>query len=145
MADLLVEQILDDIKATLETITWLRVYRGRVYAHESLPAIVIRQGTDRPLDSDGYTNVSVVDNVFSVIIEAHAKSAEDVESTLNRIRKEVYIKLMANITQGLSAVWNTVPRGADAPESVSGAEKPTAMMRIHFDIYYRHSLTDPSV
>ena len=146
MALLRAEQIVVAVlaKVTGLATTSTRVTRGRVYAHETVPALTVAQGADSPVDTRTGSSV-FLDSELDITITAHVKSSSaQVDTTLNQIRKEVHIALMADVTQGLAFVYLTDPRGASAPSLSGDSDKPTAVMDMTFTFRYRHSYTDAS-
>jgi len=146
MALLRAEQIVVAVlaKVTGLTTTGTRVVRGRVYAVEATPALTLKQGTDVPVDARTGSSV-YTDSELDIIITAHVKSSStQVDTLLNLIRKEIHIALMADVTQGLSFVYLTEPKGAAEPTTSGDADKPTATMDLTYAFRYRHSFTDAS-
>ena len=146
MALLRAEQIVVAVlaKVTGLTTTGTRVVRGRVYAIETTPALTVAQGSDTPIEARTGSSV-YLDSELDITITAHVKSSStQIDTFLNLIRKEVYIALMADVTQGLSFVYLTEPKGASAPTLSGDADKPTAVMDMTFTFRYRHSYTDAS-
>ena len=146
MALLRAEQIMVAVLAQITglTTTGAAVHRGRVYALETVPALTIAQGADIPVDARTGSS-TFQDSELDVVITAHVKSSStQVDTTLNLIRKEVHAALMDDVTQGLSFVFMTIPKGAAEPRLAGDSEKPTAAMDMAFTFRYRHSYTDAS-
>ncbi len=145
MTDLRAEQILDAVKTNLTNLatTNKNVNRGRIYKYEDagLPALNIVMGDDQIIDE-------LVSGLFNwqlqVIIIVTIKTIDELETRLNKIRKEVHVALMADYTQGLSFVIDTAPSTATRPELTGEGEKPTASQQLEFLITYRTSRADPS-
>jgi len=146
MALLRAEQIVVAVLAQVTglTTTGARVHRGRVYALETVPALTLAQGADNPVDTRTGSS-TFLDSELDIVITAHVKSSStQVDTTLNLIRKEVHAALMDDVTQGLSFVYMTIPKGATEPRLAGDAEKPTAAMDMLFTFRYRHNYTDAS-
>lgn len=142
------EDILAQIVTTLTglTTTGTKVARGRVYTIEEteLPALSIYLGADDPIGDKGPTNVQFQDSDLLVRVRAHVKTtSEQVDTTLNLIRREVHVALMADYTQSLNYVLNTIPLGAEEPELSGDGEQPTATLDMNWLIRYRASILDP--
>jgi len=142
MADHKANQILAAIKSKLTGLltTGQNIYQSRVYAIESLPAINLKMGADRP---ESIHNTQS-DNELTILVEMFVKSDEpNIDSILLAIRKEIQIALMADETQGLPFVLITLPNGMSSPD-VSADEQPTAFATVEYKVIYRSLLTDPS-
>jgi len=99
-------------------------------------------GSDNPVDNAN-NNFAYLDSELEIIVLTHTKNATP-ETQINLIKKEVILALMADRTQGLSFVWDTVELGWSQPEISGEGEKPTAMCEGRFSIKYRRSYTDAS-
>ncbi len=135
-------------KVTGLTTTGSNVFRGRIYPLEDtdLPALTIYMGSDSPLGENGPDTFSFIDSDLNVNISIHVKtSATQVETTLNLIRREVHVALMADVTQGLSYVHTTLPFGTDEPQLSGEGEKRTAVMETNWAVRYRALYTDIEV
>ena len=144
------EEIITTVITTLTglTTTGAKVFRGRTYPLEAtdLPALTVYQGSDTALGENGPNNFSKYDSDQLVRVTAHVKStATQVETLLNKIRREVHVALMASHTQGLSYVITTIALGADEPVLSGEAEKPNGTMDIDWLIRYRSPVTDLEV
>jgi hypothetical protein len=142
------EQIMAALLTTLKAITSptvaaINMQRDRVDPFETLPAISLEEGADILIEGSD-ENVSKMDSILNIEVIVHAKKLSGVSTQLNQIRKEVYIALMADITQGLSFVNDTRYQGAEKPLRFDEAENAAMQQTIDFEIKYRHSLTDPS-
>ena len=150
MADLIAEQIMGAVitKLTGLTTTSTRVYRSRALPAESanLPGLFISQGSDNPQSATDSDNVyNKTDSVLSVSVVAAIQSlTENVETTLNQIRKEVWIALMADETLGLAAVWRVEPVSFADIQVDQAGEYFRGQQSHQWAIYYRSSRTDPS-
>ena len=138
-AELIMQEVLANITGL--TTTGANVERSRVYKIDALPALTLEQGEDAVADES--TNMAFIDRLLSIRIVAHAKAVSDFDQVLNTIREEVYIALMADRTQGLGFVIDTMPMGDDEPEFSADSEKPVGKQVINFAIHYRHSVTNP--
>lgn len=126
------------------TTTGTRIERGRVYPvdPDAGPALTLEMGPDTVVQQ----NLSFIDRDLLVRITSHVKltSSTEHETTLNLIREELHIALMADRTQGLNnIIIDTIPEGDDEPEASGDADKPTARQRMTWRIRYRHSVTNP--
>ena len=141
------EQIMMAVESTLTglTTTGANVFRGRVHGLEAteVPALALYQGVDTPLGEEGFSNLAYLDSELLVKVTAHVKSSSQTETILNKIRREVHVALMADYTQGLSFVLQTLPRGTAEPLLLGGGETPTASMDMYWGIQYRSSISDP--
>lgn len=128
------------------TTTGARVSRSRTAEIEDqlVPALVVTLGPDAPSSDGGSSTFSYIDGDLTIYVEAIVKETTDAaaETKINLIRKEVTIALMADHTQGLSFVHDTV-EGTATPDLVAG-DKVRGTMRMEFTIHYRRSRTDPS-
>lgn len=121
------------------TTTGTRVHRGRVDNVPTLPALSVFMGAERaepPVQS-----FSRVRRELDVHIEIHARGNQQLETTLNAIRAEVYAALMADVTQGLGFVITTEWRADDAPELSPEQDYPIARQVMTWAVIYQHSLT----
>ncbi len=143
MANLKTEQIMSSIltKVTGLSVTGSEVERDRDYPTDKDNSLSVEQGAEELAER---TN-AFIDNFLTVSIVAYVKKTTAYSTQLNQIRKEVYIAMMADRTQGLSFVFDTIPSGIGAVEVVNTMDKPAARMAIEFTIHYRHSLTDASL
>lgn len=146
MADHRDEQILDAVMTTVTGLTTpvSAPVRGRVYPHDdsNLPALTVYMGQSTPVDEG---NVRYQDRYLEVRIEAHVKEAtETLEQTLNQLKKEVYVAVLANRTLGLPFVHDTQWEGDGEPELQDGSNKPTGSLEMRYRVQYRHSISDPS-
>jgi len=142
-----VEQIMVAVLANLTGLatTGANVFRGRVYGLQDteVPALTIYQGADTPLGDYGLENYAFIDSELTIKVTAHVKTADQAETELNKIRREVHVALMADYQQGLSFVITTIPQGATEPLLLSDGETPTATMDMYWRVQYRSSQTDP--
>jgi len=152
MADARAEQIIAAIKTAVTglTTTGTRVQRGQVYNHEEtkLPALGVVMGADEPVSE--YQN-EFIDWALTVRIEASANIESDyitqdslIDQALNQIRKEVYVAVMADHTQGLAFVIDTDPGPASEPVLSGDGALPIGSQAIEFIITYRTSRQDLS-
>lgn len=146
MADHKVEQILDAIVPLVTGLatTGSNVSRGRVspLSGNTAAAISIYQGGDKATE---YSWPSVYSEL-NVFFDIHVKdSAEQIDQVLNRVRKEINIALMATSNLGLTFVADVNEESAAEPELSGDSNKPTAMMRVTYNIKYNRSVSDPSL
>lgn len=145
-----VEGIMTTVVANLTGLatTGANVVRGRVYPIEAgdLPALSVYMGPDEPIGDDGPTNVQFQDSNLEIRVTAHVKTpSTQVDTLLTQIRREVHVAMMADYTQGLSYVMNTIPLGADEPDLSGEGEQPSATMDMNWLIRYRAPILDPEV
>ena len=137
-AELIMAAVLTNVTGL--TTTGARVSRGRAYPVETTPALTVESGNDQIV----VQNLSFIDREMDVLITAHVKTTGQYDTTLNLIREQVHIALMANRSQGLiSVIIDTMPVGDEAPELTGDADKPTARQRMNWRIKYRHAVTNP--
>jgi len=121
------------------TTTGANVSRARVFPfhdHE-LPGLAVFMG-DNLVQLELASNY--IDWNLSVYIEAYVKSASvQIDTTLNTIRAEVHAALMADYTQGLAYVIETIPGTALQPVLSDEGNQPVAAMRMEYIITYRTS------
>lgn len=164
MADLRAEQIMDAVKTELDGATpaGSSVYRGRVDPipeHEfadvngdaSVFAVIgLQQSGDEPLGERGRSNLSVMDSVLELKIEAGVivDGSNDVEPQLNAIRKAIHSTLMAenalSSLRSAGVVVDIIPGGADEPVILGEQEDRSGTLVVLFAVHYRHSVTDAS-
>jgi len=122
------------------TTTSTRVSRGRAYPISDVPALTVEMGQDVV----ALQNLSYIDRDLDIVITGHAKQTTQYDTTLNLIREEVHIALMANRQQGLTNyVLDTMPVGDGAPELSGDGDQPISRQRMTWRIRYRHSVTNP--
>lgn len=134
----LAESILETLKTLLTGLptTQNRVERDRVFSPEEVPALSIAVGSDRPLMERSTTIDSVQDVV--VILQVKERNAS---TEINKIKAEVFQRLMSDRTLGLPHVINTTWVGDTDPDFSKDAEKPVAKVGMRFSVQYRHSAT----
>lgn len=143
------EQVMDAVvtKVTGLITTGTRVHRARVFPQEAaaLPALLVYQGPDIPVDDDN-EKYDFIDSDLEINIEVWVQaSTGNVDETLNLINKEVVIALSADRTQGLNFVIDTNEDEVSEPEFSGDGNKRTGKMIMQFIVLYRRSRTDPSV
>lgn len=141
------QEILDAIETAVTGLatTGSNVYVTRVYAlpRDVDQAITIRMGPSVPPDG-GYENQAFVDRLFIVYTRVHVRAAEaELDNQALKIEREIISAIMADITLGLSFVYDTYFSGRSEPEIDDEAEKPTLAVDIEWSVQHRHSLTDP--
>ncbi|MBL4709752.1 MAG: hypothetical protein JKY48_15065 [Flavobacteriales bacterium] len=138
------EQIMQAVETALMglTTTGTNVKRARVYklTDEDLPALSINMGADDIADEN---NMAFIDRSLAIEVVAHVKANDAIDTTLNKIRREVHQALYADYTLGQSFVIDTVLNGDDSPEFNGELEKPVASQRLNYIVMYRHSVADP--
>lgn len=134
------EQIMQAVAAAVTGLaaTGSNVERGRVIPFETAPGISVSMADD---DTQSVMS-GLVDSALELELTAHAKVIDSLpETELNQIRAEVYAALMADRTQGLPFVIDTIPLGADKPEISGEADQPTGQLVTRWQVKYRHSLS----
>ncbi len=114
-------------------------------------AIEVSIGPDEELEIIGG---NFIDSYLTVYVDLRAKTAQPLNrtsaSTPNyeenqlALRKETHIRIMADTTQGLAFVIDTIPAGAARPEYDGEGDQVDSVMRTTWRIKYRSSLKDPS-
>jgi len=152
MADARAEQILAAVKTAVTGLstTGARVQRGQIYAHEEtkLPALAVSMGADVPNEE---LQTGILDWELTVRIEAAANVETDyvtqdslIDQALNQIRKEVHAAVMADHTQGLAFVIDTIPGPAAEPTLSGEGAQPIGLQVLEYRILYRASRADIS-
>lgn len=149
MADHRAEQILAAIVTKLTTPPLVTVPaanvdrgRGEEIPAEKTPALRVLMGQDAIVDPWAY---ALLDSELDVGIEARAHdSATNLETLLNRMRKEVNVALIADTTLGLAFVHAIVELGAGRPQISGELDRPAASMELQYRVKYRRSRLDPS-
>ncbi len=121
--------------------------RARAYSYhdESLPALNVVLGPDKPVTDKGPDNLEFQDWELTVFVDIVVKtSAVPIDTLLNSLRLAVHKAIMANYTLGLPFVFNGYPGEAAEPEIKGDGELPVAVLRTAFVFNYRASITDPS-
>lgn len=142
-----VESIMNAIVAasTGLTTTGANVFRATAYPVQvsDVPALLIWQGEDS-------TQTEMIGDEVISLLEVHIdavvrESSAQIDTTLNLIREEITVALMADYTLGLVYVAGIMEQSADEPELSGDGDSPIAQMRTNWDVTYQHSRTDPSV
>lgn len=113
------QQIIDAIAAAQASNTDLRanVEPNRVRSlseeNDELDALAVNYGADTPEDSDFDSFRSSLDVVLTGYCVGD--SEREVLEKLLELRRQSHIAMMADMTFGLSFVWETAYGGADAP------------------------------
>ena len=131
--------------ATGLTTTGANVYRARVYPLEisDIPALLIWQGEDSAeTELLGDEVISLLEVHIDAIVR---EPTTQIDTTLNKIREEVTVALMADYKLGLAYVAGIMEQSADEPELSGEGDSPIAQMRTNWNVTYQHSRTDPSV
>jgi len=146
MAEHRAEQILAAVQTSVSalTLTGDNVERGRAddVPATATPALRVATGDDQIVDpwAQGLLDSELEVSIFVMVHD----SAVNVESTLNRVRKEVNVALVADHTLGLAFVHAIVELGARKPSLSGESAKPAAAMELQYRVKYRRSRTDPS-
>jgi hypothetical protein len=125
------------------------VYRHRRNSLSSddmeLPAVSVSFGEDSALSDFGVTNLSFLDS--GVVLTATAVTAgaseQDVVEELLRLRREIHIGFMADVTLGLAYVMACYYHGASEPVISGAGERFSGALDTRWRVDYRTSLTDP--
>jgi len=146
MADHRAEQILAAVQTSVTGLatTGTNVDRGRAeeIPTDKLPALRVAMGEDPIVDPWAQ---QLLDSDLDVSVIAHVHdSAANVETTLNKIRKEVNIALVADYTLGLAFVHTIIELGARKPVLTGELAKPAGQMELQYRVRYRRSRLDPS-
>lgn len=147
MADHRAEQIMDAFIALVTGLatTSANVTRDRAYDVEGDvdAALSVYQGLDDPLDESPWP---FIDSELMIYTDLHVRvsSATPISQTLNEIRKEMVVAVMADHTLGLAGIVHEIEEGAASAPDIESGEKPIATQRIEWKVKYRRSLTDPS-
>lgn len=131
------ETIMQTMLTTLTGLatTGVNIARSRRFPALALPALTLAQGGDKYSDSD---TLDVILRELTVVITAHIAEADDMETTLNQIRTEVFAALQTDYTLGLSYVYNMQIQ-EDAEPDIS--KSPTVIQAMTWLIIYEHSKT----
>lgn len=146
MADHRAEQIMAAVQAAVTglTTTTTNVDRGREddIPAANTPALRVSMGDDSIVEPWAS---QLLDSELDVSVFALAHdSAANIETTLNKVRKEVNAALVANYTLGLAFVHAIVEVGARKPTLAGESSKPAGSMELQYRVRYRRSRTDPS-
>lgn len=117
--------------------TGSNVVRGRVWAVEFSPSLTIYKGSDIASE-----NSEVLDNLareLSISVEMHYNATGNPETTLNQMAAEVYAAINADVTLGLSYVYDCIFVGDDEPEIEAGQDLPVGRMVSQWIVEYDHS------
>ena len=141
------ESIMDAVVAAVTglTTTGANVNRARAYPLEvsGIPALLVWQGEDS-------TQTEMIGDEVISLLEVHIDAvvrepSAQIDTTLNLIREEITVALMADYTLGLVYVAGIMEQSADEPELSGDGDSPIAQMRTNWDVQYQRSRTDPSV
>ena len=127
------------------TTTGANVYRARAYPLEisGIPALLVWQGEDSAqTEMIGDEVISLLEIHIDAIVR---EPTTQIDTTLNKIREEVTVALMADYKLGLAYVAGIMEQSADEPELSGEGDSPIAQMRTNWDVQYQHSRTDPAV
>ena len=120
------------------------ISRSRKVPHTALPFYAIYLGPDQPVGEFGANNLSTFDHNLMINIEILVDATEQglIEKHLLDARKILWSVLMADFTQGLNFVLQTIPNGAGDPELSSEAEYRTASQKTEWIFQVRTSVQD---
>lgn len=130
-------------KVTGLTTTGSNVNRGRTSkrAESVANALDVTMGGDEFIRDLSQT---LQDWELTIYIDSFVKSpTAQIDTQLNKIREEVTIALQADITQGLSYLWDTVEGSADKPDQSGEGNQATGSQRLTWKFKYRRSRTNP--
>jgi len=142
---LLAETIMTTVVSVLDAGMSATVYRGRVdaIADDNLPAVSVFQGSESPADEDGRLNVAVIDELLEVRTEvADRGTSANIETSLNELRRQIHLLLMAENPLSLAYILNIIPAGVNEPVIDGTSDKYTGTMTINWIIHYRHNQAD---
>ncbi len=156
MAASLREQIMVDVKTTLDAISQLNGYNNNIglvtravgndIAQGSIPVLYIEQGDEMAMSAgENNTPMNVVTRVLTVRVGIIHRLAADVvaDTALNSIQQDIYKAMMVDHTRGSLAI-DTLPRKATGALELE-AVVDGALKLIEFDVLYRHNWQDESV
>lgn len=138
------EQILDAVATAVTGLatTAARVKRGRAWPlADAGAALSVQMGED---SAEYEQNVSRINRGLSVYIIAHVKESDDLETSLNSIKTEVYAALSADPQLGGLAIDTRIVEDR-APELEAEQDQPVARMVMHWLVLYSHSSTSTEV
>lgn len=146
-----VQSIVDQAVSLLAARTTLgaAVYRHRRSSLSApdleLPAVSVHYGEDTALSDLGVSNLSFLDSGLSLTatVLADGSNEQDVVEELLRLRREVHIAFMADVTLGLAYVMACYYRGASEPIISGAGERFSGALDTRWRVDYRTSLTDP--
>lgn len=146
MADHHAEQIMAAVTTLLTGLatTGANVMRDRVYdvdaGVDQALSIYIRD--DDPMEDSPWP---YIDSMLTLYVDIHVRTGSDtpVSKTVNQIRKEMVIAILADYKMGLSFVHEVVESIANFP-ATDYVEQPVVVQRTEWSIKYRRSQTDPS-
>jgi hypothetical protein len=121
------------------------VFRTRVepFTDGELPAYSIEIGSDSPLNDLGPDNVRFMDWGQTIFIDCYAKSIDDqIDNIFLDMRNNVHRSLMADVTQGVNFVMQTIPLGADEPVLDYSGEQKTMVYRTAWQFNIRTAIAD---
>ena len=119
--------------------TGANVHRGRVYSLAAVPALSISMGSDENM-SEART-WPYLTRRLQIIITAHVKTTDQLETRINQIKAEVFAALNGDISQGLEFVIDTELNIDEQPELDAEQDQPTARCDMQWSIIYRHTNT----
>ena len=125
------------------TTTAARVYQSRVYpfAAANLPGLAVFSSLET-LDEDADAPDTKEYRILELVIEARAKSAADVDDTLDTICAEVEVALYAD--QTLGALSKTLQLKTTEIAFSGELDQEVGLAKMTFEIMYRVDATDPT-
>ncbi len=143
------EEIMSAIESRLATLSakGIKTLRGRSIPSDgsALPRVNVYQGSDLPVEN-GVNTLALIDRELAVRIDAYVDAAPaQLDAALNRIRREVYVAMMADQNMMLPFVQTVMWKGDGAPEVPDPEAHPSVgRVAMSFAVRYRHSHGNPS-
>ena len=147
MADHRAEQVMDAFTTLVTGLatTGSNVVRDRPYDVEGSvnEALSVYQGPDNPADESPWP---YIDSELTIYTDIHVRGASTtpISQTLNLIRKEMVLAIMADYTLALAGIVHEIEEGIAGAPDIEPGEKPIATQRVEWKAKYRRSITDPS-
>ena len=142
------ETLIDAVVASIAAepgVDPTKVYRNRVqiFDDSEIPGYVVALGPDTPLSELGADNVAFIDWEVMLFVDLYLRTvATSPDQEFLDMRARVHRALMADVTQGLSYVWLTIPAGADDPIMDDEGERKNAVYRTNWLFRVRTSIND---
>lgn len=138
-------QIRDAIYTTLNGLVGTseikEVIKGAEPAQE-FPAVSVLVGDDTPATR----NNAFIDWELTVYVDIFIRDKSvDVDALMLGVRKDLHKAIMADPTQGLSFVTDTMPLGQQEPDRSSEGDQYSSATRTSWQVSYRSSVSDPSL
>ena len=143
MADHKAIQVLDAVVTLLTGLatTGANIKKSRAYAVQTTPAITVGLGAETVRQF----LPAFIDRELNIEIDIHVKATETtLDNSIQQVRKEIFIALMADPKIGLDFVIEIEPVSTAEAVINSDSEYPTALVSETWRVIYRHSITDAS-